>query len=87
LNVPSVAKGHDSHPVDATSEPDDITQLREQWPGWTFGTVWASAGTGPDQRRIWAVRGGFMLSAWSAAELSASIRRDFGTPPPARDAK
>jgi hypothetical protein len=56
--------------------PEDIARLREQWPGWTFGTVWASAATGPDQRRIWAMKRGFLLSAWNAAELSASIRRE-----------
>jgi hypothetical protein len=55
--------------------PDDITQLREQFPGWTFGTVWASAASGPDSRRIWAQRDGFLLSAWTATELAADIRR------------
>jgi hypothetical protein len=54
---------------------DDIAQLREEFPGWTFGTVWASAASGPDSRRIWAQRDGFLLSAWTAPELAANIRR------------
>jgi len=55
--------------------PDDIAQLREEFPGWTFGTVWTSAASGPDARRIWAQRDGFLLSAWTAAELASDIRR------------
>lgn len=55
--------------------PDDIAQLRAEFPGWTFGTVWVSAASGPDSRRIWAMRDGFLLSAWTAAELAADIRR------------
>jgi hypothetical protein len=55
--------------------PDDVARLREQFPGWTFGTVWASAASGPDARRIWAAKDGFLLSAWTAAELAADIRR------------
>jgi hypothetical protein len=60
--------------------PGDVAGLREEWPDWTFGTVWASAADGPDARRIWAVKGGFLLSAWSAPEMSARIRREFGAP-------
>ena len=55
--------------------PDDVASLREQFPEWTFGTVWTSAANGPDSRRIWAMRDGFLLSAWTAAELAANIRR------------
>jgi hypothetical protein len=55
--------------------PEDVARLREQFPGWTFGTVWASAASGPDARRVWAARDGFLLSAWTAAELAAEIRR------------
>jgi hypothetical protein len=55
--------------------PDDIASLREEFPGWTFGTVWASAASGPDARRIWAQRDGFLFSAWTAPELAANIRR------------
>ena len=56
--------------------PDDVARLREQFPDWTFGTVWATAASGPDARRIWAMRDGVLLSAWTAAELSRSIRQE-----------
>jgi hypothetical protein len=56
--------------------PDDLARLREEHPGWNFGSVWATANSGPDQRRIWASRDGILLSAWNAAELSRDIRRE-----------
>jgi hypothetical protein len=51
----------------------DLSQLREEFPDWRFGTVWASAASGPDRRRLWARRGTVLLSAWNAAGLRASI--------------
>jgi hypothetical protein len=56
--------------------PDDIARLRREHPGWTFGTVWATATSGPDRRRVWAMRDGILLSAWTAADLAADIRRE-----------
>jgi hypothetical protein len=56
--------------------PDDLARLREEHPGWNFGTVWTSVNSGPDQRRIWASRDGILLSAWNAAELSRDINRE-----------
>jgi hypothetical protein len=65
-----------------TSEPQpipaDLTHLREQFPGWRFGTVWASAASGPDRRRVWASKDGILLTAWNAAALAADIRREIG---------
>lgn len=55
--------------------PADLAAIRAEFPGWTFGTVWASAASGPDVRRVWAMKDGFLLSAWTAAELAANIRR------------
>lgn len=55
----------------------DVAQLREQFPGWRFGTVWASAATGPDRRRLWASKDGILLSAWNAAALASDIRREM----------
>ena len=55
---------------------DDLARLREEHPGWDFGTVWTTANSGPDQRRIWASRDGILLSAWNAAELSRDINRE-----------
>jgi hypothetical protein len=58
--------------------PSDIQALRDQFPGWTFGTVWASAASGPDTRRIWAVQGGLLFSAWTAEELAFDLFRQTG---------
>jgi hypothetical protein len=52
---------------------DDLAKLREDYPAWNFGSVWASAASGPDARRLWASRDGMLLSAWTAAELARSI--------------
>jgi hypothetical protein len=62
--------------VDQSCQPDDIARLREQFPGWTFGTVWTAAASGPDRRRLTAIRNGVILSAWSAEDLAAAIRRE-----------
>jgi hypothetical protein len=59
----------------AADIPDDVQSLRDQFPGWTFGTVWATAASGPDARRLWATRDGYLLSAWTVGELAAEIRR------------
>jgi hypothetical protein len=52
---------------------DDLTKLREEFPAWQFGTVWPTAASGPDARRLWASRDGVLLSAWIAAELARDI--------------
>ena len=58
------------------TEPDDLTMLREQFPGWRFGSVWASAASRPDWRRLTATRDGVLLTAWNAAELASKISRE-----------
>ncbi len=60
---------------------DDLARLREEHPGWNFGTVWTTVNSGPDQRRIWASRNGVLLSAWNAAELSRDIGREQAAKP------
>jgi alkanesulfonate monooxygenase SsuD/methylene tetrahydromethanopterin reductase-like flavin-dependent oxidoreductase (luciferase family) len=55
---------------------DDLAELRHDHPAWNFGSVWVSAGSGPDARRLWASRGGVLLSAWTADELARHIRRE-----------
>jgi hypothetical protein len=58
-----------------TQQPTDpISALRARYPTWRFGTVWASAASGPDKCRLTASRDGVLLSAWNAAELAAKIR-------------
>jgi hypothetical protein len=58
----------------------DLDDLHEQFPGWQFGTVWASAATGPDARRLTATKDGILLTAWTAAELARDIRREEQPP-------
>ena len=58
------------------ADRSDIDELAEQFPGWRFGTVWASAATGPDARRLYATKGGIMVTAWNRFELAADIRRE-----------
>jgi len=55
---------------------DDLTKLQQEHPAWKFGSVWVSAGSGPDARRLRASRDGVLLSAWTAAELARDIRRE-----------
>jgi len=66
--------------VEASSQPSDIARLREQFPDWAFGTVWATAASGPDVRRLWAMRDGILLLAWTAAELAGDIQREASAP-------
>jgi alkanesulfonate monooxygenase SsuD/methylene tetrahydromethanopterin reductase-like flavin-dependent oxidoreductase (luciferase family) len=55
---------------------EDLAQLREDFPEWRFGAVWASAATGPDARRLWARHAEILLSAWNAADLRAAINAE-----------
>jgi hypothetical protein len=59
-----------------TSPPDDIQRLQDQFgaQGWRFGTVWASAASGPDKRRLYAARDTTLITAWTAEELVILIR-------------
>lgn len=54
-------------------EQGDIERLREVHPLWRIGSVWASAGSGPDSRRLTAARDGIQVHAWTAEQLSACI--------------
>jgi hypothetical protein len=54
----------------------DLDQLREQHPTWRFDSVWATACSGPDKRKLTATRDGVVLSAWSAQLLSFKIERE-----------
>jgi hypothetical protein len=54
-------------------EQADIERLREAHPLWRIGSVWASAGSGPDARRLTAARDGIAVHAWTAEELSECI--------------
>lgn len=54
----------------------DLDILRQDYPGWQFGSVWATAASGPDARRIYATKDGRLITAWTAAQLAAAIRGD-----------
>jgi hypothetical protein len=58
--------------------PDDIQRLQEQFgdQGWRFGTVWASAASGPDKRRLYAARDTTLITAWTAEELVILIQHE-----------
>jgi hypothetical protein len=51
----------------------DIERLREEHPLWRIGSVWASAASGPDARRLTASRDGIQVHAWTAERLTACI--------------
>ena len=59
-----------------SSQPDDLARLRATFPDWTIEARWTVAGTGPDSRYLLASRGGVTLSAWTAEDLAAEIRRE-----------
>lgn len=54
----------------------DLDVLRGEFPGWQFGSVWASAASGPDARRVFAARDTCLITAWTAAELAARLRQE-----------
>lgn len=54
----------------------DLDKLKDEHPGWDFGTVWTTAATGPDYRRLWAQRGTVLLTAQTVPELTRDIRRE-----------
>lgn len=64
--------------MDTSCQADDLAQLRATFPAWEIEARWTVAGTGPDSRYLLASRGGVTLSAWTAADLAAEIRRETG---------
>jgi hypothetical protein len=58
---------------------DDLADRREEFDGsgLTFSSVWASAGAGPDARRLFASRGTLLITSWNAAELRMRIREEM----------
>jgi hypothetical protein len=62
--------------MDTSCQPSDLDQLRATFPDWEFEARWTVAGTGPDSRYLLASRGGVTLSAWTAEDLAAEIRRE-----------
>lgn len=56
-----------------------LADLRSEFAGsgFRFGTVWASAATSPDARRLYASRDGMLITAWTAAELRTRLQRNW----------
>jgi hypothetical protein len=67
------AQGHTTAPP-----ASDIERLQGQFgdQGWRFGSVWATAASGPDRRRLFAARDATLLTAWTEAELAIKIRQE-----------
>ena len=63
---------------------DDLAGLRAEFAGsgFRFGSMWASAASGPDARRVYARRDGVLLTAWTAPELRIKLRERRRHPPP-----
>ena len=59
--------------MDTSCQPSDLELLAATFPDWSFESQWVAAGTGPDQRRLWARKGDVTLSAWHADDLAAQI--------------
>jgi hypothetical protein len=57
----------------------DLADLRKEFEGsgFTFGSVWASAGAGSDVRRLFASRGTSLITSWNVAELRMRIREEM----------
>jgi hypothetical protein len=64
--------------VDSSSQPDDLAQLRATFPDWDIEARWTVAGTGPDQRYLLAQKNDLTVTAWTAGDLAANIRRETG---------
>lgn len=62
--------------TDSCPPAEDIAQLKQDHLGWEIGSVWASAASGPDARRLVAMRDGIQVHAWTAAELSRLISHE-----------
>ena len=59
--------------MSTSCQPGDLELLAATFPDWSFESQWVAAGTGPDQRRLWARKGDVTLSAWHADDLAAQI--------------
>jgi len=60
----------------ASGEWSDLDELQDEFPGWQFGSVWASAASGPDARRVFAARATCLITAWTATELAILLRQE-----------
>jgi hypothetical protein len=54
---------------------DDLAELREQFPAWTIEAAWTTSSSGPDRRYLVAHKASMTVSAWTAGDLAAEMRR------------
>ena len=60
--------------MDSSSQASsDVELLRHTFPSWAIAAVWHAVNSGPDRRRLMAVRGEVVLSAWDADSLASQI--------------
>ena len=59
---------------------DELASLRTAHPDWQITTVWTTACTGPDARRLMAYRytdqRRVLITAWTEAELRQKIKTE-----------
>jgi hypothetical protein len=56
-----------------SSQPSDVQLLRHTFPSWSFASAWQAVASGPDKRRLVAIKGTTVLSAWDADSLASQI--------------
>ena len=54
-------------------EPDPLDPLREQHPGWEFGSRWIGMSSAGDRKVWWARRDGVTVTGHQAASLAEQI--------------
>jgi hypothetical protein len=64
--------------VETSCQPGDLEQLRATFPDWDIEPRWTVAGTGPDSRYLLAHKDDLTVTAWTAGDLAAEIRRETG---------
>jgi hypothetical protein len=56
-----------------SSQASDVELLRHTVPSWGFAAVWTAVSSGPDRRRLVAIKGETVLGAWNADDLASQI--------------
>ena len=59
--------------MDTSCQPSDVDLLRRTFPSWAVAAVWTAVNSGPDRRRLVAIKGETVLGAWNADDLASQI--------------
>jgi hypothetical protein len=62
--------------MDTSCQPDDLAQLRAAFPDWEIEVRWVTSASGPDRRHYMAHNDDVTISAWTAGDLAAEMRRE-----------